>query len=83
MKFWPRNVLQMMDNEIDKEFLQFMMSDQKAAMGGKDKAAFSRVKRKLARANQCKQKIGKMSQQVAVLLFSVTVSLQIPALMTK
>ena len=41
MKFWPRNVLQMMDNEIDKEFLQFMMSDQKAAMGGKDKAAFS------------------------------------------
>ena len=32
MKFWPRNVLQMMDNEIDNTFLQSMMSDQKASM---------------------------------------------------
>ena len=50
-KFWPRNVLQMMDNEIDKACLQSMMSDQKASMSGKDNTAFSRVKRKLAREN--------------------------------
>ena len=52
MKFWPRNVLQMMDNEIDKAFLQSMMSDRKASMSGQDNTAFSRVKRKLARENQ-------------------------------
>ena len=27
IKFWPRNVLQMMDNEIDIAFLSSMMSD--------------------------------------------------------
>ena len=42
----------MMDNKIDKAFLQSMMSDQKASMSGKDNTAFSRVKRKLARENQ-------------------------------
>ena len=52
MEFWQRNVLQMMDNEIDKAFLQSMMSDRKVSMSGKDNTAFSRVKRKLARENQ-------------------------------
>ena len=52
MKFWPRNVLQMMDNEIDKAFLQSMMSDRKASMSGNNNTAFRRVKRKLARENQ-------------------------------
>ena len=52
MKFWPRNVLQMMDNEINKAFLQSMMSDRKASMSGKDNTAFSEVKKKLARENQ-------------------------------
>ena len=46
MKFWPRNVLQMMANEIDKSFLLSMMSDLKTSMGGKDKAAISQVKKK-------------------------------------
>ena len=52
MKFWPRNVLEMMDNETDKAFLQSMLSDRKASMSSKDNTAFSRVKRKLARENQ-------------------------------
>ena len=52
MQFWPKNVLQMMDNEMDKAFLESMMSDRKASMSGKDHTAFSRVKRKLARENQ-------------------------------
>ena len=42
----------MMENEVDKAFLQSMMSDQKASMSGEDNTAFSRVKRKLARENQ-------------------------------
>ena len=85
MKFWPRNVLQMMDNERDKAFLQSMMSDRKALMSGKDNIAFSRVNRKLAEKtkNPSEKRNGKMSQQAAVLPFSVTVPLQIPALMTK
>ena len=85
MKFWPRNVEQMMDNEIDKAFLQSMMSDRKASMSGKDNTAFSQVKRKLARENQKskRKRNGKMSQQAAALPFSVTVPLQIPVLMTK
>ena len=48
IKFWPRNILQMMDNEIDKAFLQTMLSDRKASTSSKGNAAFSRVKRKLA-----------------------------------
>ena len=52
MKFWPKNVLQIMDNEINKALLPFMMFDQKASMSGKNNTAFSRVKRKLARENQ-------------------------------
>ena len=63
MKFWPRNVLQMMDNEIDQAFLQSMVSDLKALMSGKDITAFSRVKEKLERENQeskRKKKNGKM-----------------------
>ena len=47
-KFWPRNVLQMINNEIDKAFLQSKMSDRKASKCSKDKAAFSRIERKLA-----------------------------------
>ena len=41
-----------MDNEIDKAFLQSMMSDRKASMSGKDNTVFSQEKRKLARKNQ-------------------------------
>ena len=41
-----------MDNEIDKAFLQSMMSNRKASISVKDNTAFSRVKRKLARENQ-------------------------------
>ena len=41
-----------MDNEIDKAFLQSMMSDRKASMSCKDNTVFSQVKRKLARENQ-------------------------------
>ena len=52
MKFWPRNVLQMMDNETEKAFLQSMMSDRIASMSGKDNTAFIQVKKKLARENQ-------------------------------
>ena len=52
MKFWPRNVQQMMDNEIDRAFLQSMMFDRKALMSGKDNTTFSRVKGKLERENQ-------------------------------
>ena len=75
----------MMDNEIEKAFLQSMMSDRKASMSGKDNTAFSRVKRKLARQKQesKRKRNGKMSQQAAVLLFLVTVPLYISALMTK
>ena len=42
----------MMANEIDKSFLLSMMSDLKTSMGGKDKAAISQVKKKLAREHQ-------------------------------
>ena len=45
MKFWPRNVLQMMANEIDYLFLLSMMSDLKTSMGGEDKAAISQEKK--------------------------------------
>ena len=60
MKFWPRNVLQMMDNELDKAFLQSMMSDRKASMSGKDNTAISRVKTgKRKPRNQVKKEMGK------------------------
>ena len=52
MKFWPKNVLRMMDNKIDKAFLQSLTPDRKALMSGKENTALSRVKRKLARENQ-------------------------------
>ena len=41
-----------MANEIDKSFLLSMISDWKSSIGGKDTAAISRVKKKLARENQ-------------------------------
>ena len=60
MKFWPRNVLQMMDNELDKAFLQSMMSDRKASMSGKDNTTFSRVKTgKRKPRNQVKKEMGR------------------------
>ena len=36
MKFWPRNVLELISNEEDKAFLISMMTDRKASMAGKD-----------------------------------------------
>ena len=88
MKFWPRNVLQMMDNEMDKAFLQSMMPDRKASMSGKDNTVFSRIKRKLARENQESKRKKKWEDEsascsVTALPFSVTVPLQFPAPMTK
>ena len=75
----------MMDNEIDKAFFQSMISDQKASMGGNDKAVFSREKRKPARENQNFKRKKKWEDEpvTTVLLFSVTIPLQISALMTK
>ena len=67
MKFWLRNVLQMMDNKIDVAFLQSMMSDGKASMSGKDNTAFSREKENWQEKtkNPSKKRNGKMSQQAA------------------
>ena len=36
MKFWPRNVLELISNEEDKAFLISLMTDRKASMAGKD-----------------------------------------------
>ena len=48
MKFWPRNVLQMINNEIEKAFLQSKMSDRKASKCSKDKASCIQSNRKKA-----------------------------------
>ena len=49
MKFWPRNVLEKITNEEDKEFLVSMMTDRKATMGSVDSVLHSTEKKRLER----------------------------------
>ena len=59
MKFWPKDVFSRVKNDEDREFLESMMTDRKASMGGIDKILAGQKRRREQRdiqKNQRKEK---------------------------
>ena len=54
MKFWPRNVLDRISNEEDRQFLISMMGDRKACMGEVDNIPSS-TEKKVAKRKQAEE----------------------------
>ena len=66
MKFWPRNVLELISNEEDKAFLISMMTDRKASMAGKDSKLKKQQEKKQNRKKEEAKRLKRWEDKRAV-----------------
>ena len=49
MKFWPKNVMDLVDNDDDKRFLESMMTDRLLTIPPEDHAALEKIAKRVKR----------------------------------